>query len=112
MKIAVPTANGKFSLHFGHCDTFVIVNADDTTKAITGTEEAAPPAHEPGALPKWLHEKGVDVIVAGGMGMRAQQLFTQYGIKVVVGAPADDPQTIALNYLNGTLVTGSNICDH
>jgi ATP-binding protein involved in chromosome partitioning len=46
------------------------------------------------------------------MGMRAQQLFTQYGIKVVVGAPADDPQTIALNYLNGTLVTGSNICDH
>ncbi|MBN2189443.1 MAG: NifB/NifX family molybdenum-iron cluster-binding protein [Chitinispirillaceae bacterium] len=112
MKIAVPVANGKFSLHFGHCEKFVIADVDETAKIITGEEESTPPSHEPGMLPKWLNEKGVNVIIAGGMGMRAQQLFTQYGIKVVVGAPAENPQTVVLNYLKGTLATGTNICDH
>jgi ATP-binding protein involved in chromosome partitioning len=112
MKIAVPTAEGKLCMHFGHCEKFVIVDVDDTTKTITGKDEVVPPQHEPGALPKLLHEKGVTVIIAGGMGMRAQQFFTQYGIKVVVGAPAEHPQTVILNWLKGELVTGSNICDH
>ena len=112
MKIALPVAEGKLCLHFGHCEKFVIVDVDDTTKTITGKEEAVPPPHEPGVLPKWLHEKGATVIIAGGMGTRAQQFFQQFGIKVVVGASPDHPQTIVLNYLKGTLVTGSNVCDH
>ncbi|MBN1127639.1 MAG: NifB/NifX family molybdenum-iron cluster-binding protein [Chitinispirillaceae bacterium] len=112
MKIAVPTADGKLCMHFGHCERFVIVDVDDTTKTIIGKEEAVPPMHEPGVLPKWLHEKGVNVIIASGMGMRAQQFFAQYGIKVIVGAPSEHPQTVALDYLKGSLVTGSNICDH
>jgi ATP-binding protein involved in chromosome partitioning len=112
VKIAVPTADGKLCLHFGHCEKFVIVDVDDASKTITGKEDAVPPPHEPGVLPKWLHEKGVSIIIAGGMGMRAQQFFSQYGIKVVVGAPAEHPQTVILDYLKGKLVTGSNICDH
>lgn len=112
MKIAIPTAGGKLCMHFGHCETFVLVNVDEKTKTITDKEEVVPPAHEPGVLPKWLHEKGANVIIAGGMGMRAQQFFEQYGIQVVVGAPSDHPQTIVLNWLKGELVTGGNICDH
>jgi ATP-binding protein involved in chromosome partitioning len=112
MKIAVPTAEKKLCMHFGHCETFVIVEVDETTKTIISKEEAVPPAHEPGVLPKWLHEKGVTAIIAGGMGMRAQQFFKQYGIKVIVGASPDHPQTVILNWLKGELVTGENICDH
>jgi predicted Fe-Mo cluster-binding NifX family protein len=112
VKIAVPTADGKLCLHFGHCETFVIVAIDDATKTIIGKEEIVPPPHEPGLLPKWLHEKGATVIIAGGMGMRAQQLFQQYGIQVVVGAPPEHPQTVAQEWLRGDLVTGGNICDH
>jgi predicted Fe-Mo cluster-binding NifX family protein len=112
MKIAIPVANGNLCLHFGHCEKFVIVDVDETTKTITGKEEVVPPPHEPGVLPKWLHEKGANVIIAGGMGMRAQQFFSEYGIKVVVGAPPEHPQTVVQNYLKGTLVTGSNVCDH
>jgi ATP-binding protein involved in chromosome partitioning len=112
VKIAVPTAEGKLCLHFGHCEKFVIVNVDDTTKSITAKEDAVPPPHEPGVLPKWLHEKGVNVIIAGGMGSRAQQFFAQYGIQVVVGAPSEHPQTVILDYLKGNLATGSNVCDH
>jgi predicted Fe-Mo cluster-binding NifX family protein len=99
-------------MHFGHSEKFVIVEVDREKESITGREEAVPPAHEPGILPKWLHEKGVSMIIAGGMGMRAQQFFRQYGIEVVVGAPAAHPQTIVLDWMKGALVTGSNVCDH
>ena len=68
--------------------------------------------HEPGLLPRWLAEKGVTQIIAGGMGARAQQLFAERGIQVVTGAPADDPETLVKAFLSGTLVTGENACDH
>lgn len=112
MKIAIPTADGRLFPHFGHCEKFVIVTVDENEKKIMETEGVIPPPHEPGVLPKWLHEKGVNVIIAGGMGMRAQQLFTQYGIKVIVGASSDTHQAVVTEWLNGKLVTGDNICDH
>ena len=86
MKIAVPLANGLLAMHFGHCQQFALVDVDDETKQITQTSELTPPPHEPGVLPMWLHEQGADVIIAGGMGNRAQSLFAQNGIQVVVGA--------------------------
>jgi predicted Fe-Mo cluster-binding NifX family protein len=112
MRIAVPTAQDRLCQHFGHCEKFVIVEVDDKSRSIVGKEEAVPPPHEPGLLPRWLHEQGVNVIIAGGMGSRAQQLFQQYGIEVVIGAPAEHPQTLILSWLRGALVTGGNVCDH
>lgn len=110
MKIAIPTAQGKLCAHFGHCETFAVVTVEDG--AIANTEALAPPAHEPGSLPRWLHGLGVDTVIAGGMGSRAQAFFTQFGIDVVVGAQPDDPATIVRAYLNGELATGDNVCDH
>ena len=110
MKIAIPTAQGKLCAHFGHCEQFAIVTAENGQ--IQGTEFLAPPPHEPGALPRWLHEQGADVIIAAGMGQRAQALFAQNGIKVLVGAPADTPEDVVSAYLAGTLEVGQNICDH
>jgi Mrp family chromosome partitioning ATPase/predicted Fe-Mo cluster-binding NifX family protein len=111
-RIAVPLAEGKLAMHFGHCQEFALVDVDEEKRAITGKELAAPPAHEPGALPRWLHEKGATVIIAGGMGSRAQALFAEKGIRVVTGAPAADAERIVADYLNGTLATGDNVCDH
>jgi ATP-binding protein involved in chromosome partitioning len=112
MKIAVPVAEGKLCMHFGHCEKFVIVSVGDATRAITGKEDAVPPPHEPGLYPGWLHDKGVTVVIAGGMGMRAQQFFRQYGMQVVTCAPAEHPQTVILGWLKGESVTGGNVCDH
>jgi predicted Fe-Mo cluster-binding NifX family protein len=58
------------------------------------TEFHKPPLHEPGVLPRWLSEMGATTIIAGGMGVRAQQLFAQNNIQVVVGADAGDPQAV------------------
>jgi predicted Fe-Mo cluster-binding NifX family protein len=55
---------------------------------------------------------GANVIIAGGMGSRAQGLFNENGIKVVTGAPADTPESLVHRYLTEKLVTGANVCDH
>ncbi len=110
MKIAIPTANGKLAMHFGHCEKFVIVNVENNK--VVSTEEATPPPHEPGVLPKWLGEQNVNVIIAGGMGSRAQNLFAQNNIKVVVGASAETTENLVAAFLDNSLETGDNACDH
>ena len=112
MKIAIPLAGGRLSTHFGHCEQFALVEADEATKEIVENKLLVPPPHEPGVLPRWLGEQGANVIIAGGMGRRAQQLFAQNGITVVVGAPAEEPGQLVSAYLSGTLETGDNVCDH
>ena len=112
MKIAIPVAEGKLCMHFGHCEQFALVEVNEAAKTITDTTYLTPPAHEPGVLPRWLHEQGANVIIAGGMGQRAQSLFSQNGITVVVGAPGDTPENVASAYLAGTLEIGQNVCDH
>ena len=112
MKIAIPVQAGRVSMHFGHCEEFALYEVNEDDKAILGKTVHKPPAHEPGALPRWLHELGANVIITGGMGQRAQQLFAQNGISVVLGSPADAPEQVAAAYLNGTLQPGENVCDH
>lgn len=110
MRIAVPTVDGKLCMHFGHSEHFTLINVEE--EEIKNVEAKIPPAHAPGVLPKWLHEQGASVIIASGMGMRAQNLFTQNGIAVVVGAPSLEPEELARQYIDGTLKVGDNICDH
>lgn len=112
MKIALPLASGKLCMHFGHCEQFVLVDVDENTRKITGKITVTPPPHEPGLLPRWLAEQSVTHIIAGGMGQRAQMLFQERNIEVVVGAPAAEPETLVTNYLAGTLASGTNACDH
>lgn len=112
MKIAVPLTDGQLSMHFGHCEQFALVDVDDQTKTVGSVSLLLPPPHEPGVLPRWLHEQGATVIIAGGMGGRAQMLFDQQAITVVVGAPVDAPESLVRQYLAGTLKTGRNVCDH
>ena len=112
MRIAVPLAQGKLSLHFGHCEQFAIIDVDSGSKNILSQELVEPPPHKPGVLPKWLSGLHVELIIAGGMGRRAQQLFAQNNIDVVVGAPDNEAQELVSQYLAGQLQSGENICDH
>ena len=112
MRIAIPVTDGKLSAHFGHCEEFAVIDVDEQTKQIANVTKLLPPAHEPGVLPRWLSEQRADMIIAGGMGQRALQLFAQNNIKVVVGASDQPPEELVSAYLNNTLVTGENVCDH
>ncbi len=108
MKFAIPLAEGKLTAHFGHCQEFAILDVQDNQ--ITDKSLLTPPAHEPGVLPRWLHEQGANVIIAGGMGQRAVMLFNQAGIEVVTGAPTAEPEELVNQYLKESLVTGANAC--
>ncbi len=110
MKIAIPTANGKLAMHFGHCEKFTIVNVKNNK--VVSIDDAVPPPHEPDVLPKWLGEQNVNVIIAGGMGIRAQNLFETNNIKVIVGAPADSVDNLVAAFLDNSLETGDNACNH
>jgi len=112
MKIAIPLANGRLALHFGHCERFALIDADPAGRRILGRQEVAPPPHAPGLLPPWLHEQGAEVVIAGGMGRRALDLFAQHGIEVILGARDGTPEELVQAYLTGTLETGVNVCDH
>ncbi len=112
MRYAVPVTEGSVATHFGHCSHFALFDVDEGRKAIVGKEIVASPGHQPGFLPAWLAEEGVSVVIASGMGSRAQALFRENRIEVIIGVLDDDPEKAVLDYIKGTLATGDNICDH
>jgi len=112
MKIALPVANDQLCMHFGHCQMFEFYEIDEKEKKISGKSALTPPPHEPGVLPRWIKEQGVDLVIAGGMGASAQNLFRQAGVQVITGASANNPEEIVENYINNSLETGANACDH
>ena len=112
MKFAIPLADGKLAIHFGHCASFALIDVDPATKTIEQRNDVAAPPHEPGLLPPWLAERGVKRIIAGGMGQRAREQFTGHGIEVTVGAGVETPEKLVADFLAGTLSVGGNACDH
>jgi predicted Fe-Mo cluster-binding NifX family protein len=109
---AIPLENGKLCSHFGHCSSFALINVDPDSKAIIARCDVDAPPHEPGLLPTWLGQRGVNLIICGGMGPRALDLFAEKGIKVVTGAPVDEPETLVTAHFQGKLQTVANSCDH
>ena len=76
--------------HFGHCDIYTIVEAQDGRIVAVRTLENVP--HQQGgcmAPVNHLAQNGVQVLIAGGMGMRPLMGFQQVGIQVFhsSGAP-------------------------
>ena len=112
MRYAVPTSGGMIAQHFGHCEKFVIFDINEEKKEIVGKEMLTPPGHEPGVLPAWLAEQGASVIIAGGMGSRAQMLFAENRIQVAVNVVETDPEKAVKAYLDGLLEVGDAVCDH
>ena len=112
MRIAIPVTGGKLSPHFGHCEAFAMIDVDVDQKSIGGESNVASPPHQPGLLPKWLAEQGVNLVIAGGMGGRAKEIFSQHKIEVLIGAGVEEPMMLARAYLDGSLQAGDNTCDH
>jgi len=110
--IAMPTVNRKLCAHFGHCESFALVEVDDNDNKIVKTDYVEAPPHEPGLLPAWLHEQGASKVIAGGMGQRAQTIFRSNNIEVITGAETDTPENVVGAYLTGELSVGENLCDH
>ena len=107
IKIAVASENNMVTGHFGHCENFMIFNAEDNK--IVGTESVPNPGHKPGFLPNYLNDMGVNVIISGGMGGGAIDIFNQHNIEVIIGA-AGPSEEAAKSYLAGELKSTGSVC--
>ncbi len=107
MKIAVASDNGMVTEHFGHCEVFMVFDAENNQ--IIKSETIANPGHKPGFLPNFLADRGVNVIISGGMGGGAVEIFNERNVEVVVGA-SGDAKTAVENYLKGDLKTTGSVC--
>ena len=89
VKIAIPVVDGRLSGHFGETKSFAVVEADRQSRAIVRTQILAAPAHEPGSLPRWLREQGVQVLIVAdnGIGRRALDYLVHHGIELFAGKP-------------------------
>ncbi len=110
MKIAVACDREIITSHFGHCENFNIYDVDNNT--IVNAISIPNPGHKPGFLPNYLNDLGVNVIVSGGMGGGAVDIFNEKNIEVVIGI-----QGLAIDavnaYINGQLTSTGSIChDH
>lgn len=112
LTVAVPIMGGKLCSHFGHCEQFAFYEVDMKLGRIESSRRLDPPPHEPGLLPRWLSTEQVQLVIAGGMGQRARDIFSQQGIQVVVGAPSQEPHHVVQAYLDGKLMSQPNPCDH
>ena len=107
MKIAVSSMGTMVAGHFGHCENFNIYDIENNK--IIAENSIPNPGHKPGFLPNYLNDIGVNVIISGGMGGGAIEIFDQKGIEVVTGA-SGMAKTAVEKFLTGTLVSTGSIC--
>ena len=112
MKIAIPLIANNVSQHFGHSENFLIADVDKEAKKVISKKMVVPPPHEPGVLPKWLKELGVNCLITCGIGQRAVELLNKSGVNVIAGIEPQDADTAINKFLNDTLESGTNACDH
>lgn len=107
MKIAVSCSGNQIWAHFGHCENFMIYETE-SSKIIS--EQSVPnPGHKPGFLPNFLADMGVKVIISGGMGGGAVDIFNERDVEVVLGAQGDAKAAVEA-YLRGELKSTGSVC--
>lgn len=108
--IAFPTSDRMtVDGHFGHTKEFALYEVKG--KQIVSKNFVTPPKHEPGVLPRFLGEQGVNVIITGGMGKMAVNLFNNQNIDVILGANGNLAHNLE-EYIGGSLASTGSSCDH
>lgn len=107
MKIAISTDGKNVSPHFGRCPSFTLIDLEEGK--VVNKVEVENPGHAPGYIPQFLHEKGVQQIVCGGMGMRAQGLFTEFGVETILGVEGSINEVIE-KLEKGLLESKESLC--
>ena len=109
MKLAVSTDSDRVSAHFGRCQFYTIVELED--KKVLSKSVIETPPHQPGFLPKFLNEQGVNCVITGGMGPVAIDLFQEMSIEPIIGVSGKVDEVIQ-DYLLGKLQSGESQCTY
>lgn len=99
------------SSHFGKCPYYILV--DVLKDHILGFQLIKNPYfqnHQPGVIPHFINSHKADVMIAGGIGPRAIDLFRECDIEVVSGVQGKVGDVLEA-YLRGE-VRGVVACEH
>ena len=107
MKVAISTDNGYVSAHFGRCPEFSILQIN--AGKITNRETIPNPGHHPGYLPEYFEQLGIEAVIAGGGGTRAQMLFEEKNIQFILGVTSTIDDVID-KLCKGELEGGESLC--
>jgi predicted Fe-Mo cluster-binding NifX family protein len=107
--VAVPSTNpggldAPLGAHFGHCDLYTIVEVAEGGVKSVRTLPSVP--HQQGGCMgpvNHLAQNGVQILIAGGMGMRPLMGFNQVGIDVLYGGDAQTVGEAVGAFLKGLL---------
>ncbi len=110
MKIAIPSSGTVIDEHFGHCEYFTILTADEDNKILSEETLAPPPGCgcKSNIVPQ-LAEMGVTVMLAGGIGQGAVNILSQHGINTVRGC-SGNVREVAEAWLNGNVADSGSTC--
>jgi len=117
MKIAFASEDnqglkGSLSAHFGRCPYYTMVDVEeDKVMDTTVIDNPYFTNHVPGAVPQFIKEQGAQVMIAGGMGPRALELFNQFDIEAITTAIQGSLADILNAYLRGE-ISGATGCEH
>jgi len=101
----------EMSMHFGRCPYFMMVDVDGKeVKNVQAVENPYFNGHVPGAVPQFINTQKVKVMIAGGMGPKAIDMFHGFGIEVATGV-AGKLENVLKAYLDGK-VSGTTACSH
>lgn len=109
VRIAVPSTNpggmdSAVGAHFGHCDCYTVVDVAEGKITDVATLENVPHVQGGCMAPvNHLSQNGVNVLLAGGMGMRPLMGFEQVGIAVYHGGDAASVGEAVAAFLSGAL---------
>ncbi len=108
MRVALAVDNNMITEHFGHCEYFVVYEVEN--KEIKGSEIVKNPPHQKGALPKFLKEHNINVVIVGNMGKMAINLCNGLGVECYRGVKGELVEVIN-SFVEGTLVSTNAECN-
>ncbi len=107
MNVAIVTEGDRVSQHFGRSDGFLLVGIENGR--VVSRESMLAGCHDCGALPLLFRERGVELVIAGGLGAGALQRLRHAGIRVVAGINESVEDALAA-LLAGNLQGGDPSC--
>ncbi len=109
MRYAIATDGDQVAPHFGRCERYEILDIEN--EQVVARKQMECPAHEPGLLPRLLKEQGAQVVICGGAGANAVNLFAASGVGMFLGVSGSLDQVVAA-IIAGELVGGDSMCEH
>lgn len=110
MRIAIPDNNGEVNQHYGKSKAFSIIDIKNNQDIVFAESVSTDTLqHNHSGLAELLKNKGVEVVIVGGIGPGAVSGLEACGLKVLFGA-SGPVKNVAESFANSTFISNRVVC--